>query len=262
LKEVLLGWGEIAQYIGRSISTAQRYERTLGLPVRRREKGPKAPVYAREADLRAWMLGPGSEHVKSDLLEAHGQHPNLFSSSDQALKAHVIDRIHALTNLTLYRRNYHMHFDLKPSNRGVRVNIAIEFELLNASNMNQPYVQLITLDDSDHGHVKEMAVLKNSVFIYALKDVPAAERELGYSVYRGNKLMIEPENSGVSYVCRSLWVINRGEYDLWYDHMALPTVGVSVDTHAPPEYEITPSFSTSNLISTAEHLDIAWKRRK
>src|SRR5439155_21357067 len=134
LKGLLSGWGKIAQYIGTSITTAQRYEHTLALPVRRRGKGRKPPVYALETDLRAWMLGPGREHVDSDVLEPLGQHPSLFSSSDHALQAHVIGRIHTLTDLTLYRRNYHLDFDLKPATRGVRANIDIEFELLNASN--------------------------------------------------------------------------------------------------------------------------------
>ena len=262
MKETFWGWSEIAQYIGKSITTAQRYERTLALPVRRTGKGPKAPVHALKTELDAWLRGKAGEHIKTEVREEIGRHPSLFSSTDQAVQAHVLDRVHALTDLTLYRRNYHMHFDLKPGGRGVRANIALKFELLNASAENQPYVQEITIDDADHGHVDEMVGLKNGVTVYALKNPQPTERRFGYSAYRGEEMMIEPEVSGISYVYRSSWIINRGDHELWYNHMALPTVGITIETEATPEFEITASYSIPHLVLTGEHLDIAWYRRK
>lgn len=254
--------GKIAERIRTSISTAQRYEHQLALPVHRRGKGPKAPVYALQTELDAWVLGPGREHVEGNLLDAFGQHSNLSCSTDRPVQAQIIDRIHALTDLTLYRLNYQMDFDLQPTRGGVHINIALEFELVNASNENQPYFQEFTIDHHEDGHAKEMSVLKNGTAIYILKDPAPSERTEGYVIYRGKKLMIEPQDTGVRYVCRSSYVINRKQHDLWSNALALPTFGVTVDTHAPPEYIITPSFSRSNLMLTDEHFNITWKPRK
>ena len=262
MKEVLSGWIEIAQYIRKSATTAQRYEHTLDLPIHRRGKGPKPPVYALKSELDRWLRGTAVSHIKSEVREDLNQHPNLFTSGDGALLARIMDRIRTLTDVALYRRNYHMRFDLQRFSRGVRADIDLTFELVNATNENQPYIQEITIDDSEHGHVKEMTVLKNGIVIYALKNPAAAERKPGYYVYHGRELMIEPESSGVSYVCRVSWVINRGAEDFWYNHMVLPTLGISIETHAPPDYEITASFSTPGLVLTSEHLDIEWSRRK
>ena len=33
--EILTGWNEIANYLGMGVRTVQRYERELGLPIRR-----------------------------------------------------------------------------------------------------------------------------------------------------------------------------------------------------------------------------------
>lgn len=262
MKDVLSGWNNIANYIGRSVTTAQRYERTLGLPVRRLGKGPKPPVHALQSELDRWLQGTKAEHIGREMREDLDLHPNLFTSGDGALLARIMDRIHSLTNVTLYRRNYHMLFGLQRIRRGILANITLTFELVNPTNENQPYVQEITVDDCEHGNVKEITLLKNGKMIYSLKNPPPTEKKPGYSVYHGKELMIEPESSGVSYVCRVSWAINRATEDFWYNHMVLPTLGVNIETHAPPDYEITPSFSTSDLILKDEHLDIEWKPRK
>jgi hypothetical protein len=262
VKGLLSGWQEIAKYIRTHISTAQRCERQHGLPVHRRGKGPKAPVFALQTELDDWMRRLGRERVQGNLLDASGQHSNLSLSTDQVLQTQVIDRIHALTDLTLYRRNYQMDFDLHPTREGVRINIGIEFELANASNENQPYSQEFTIDHHEHGQAREMSVFKNGKGIYILPDPPPSDRTEGYVIYRGKKLMIEPESTGVRYDCRSSWIINRKKHDLWPNAMALPTLGVSVKTHAPPEYIITPSFSRSDLMLRDEHFNISWEPRK
>lgn len=259
MRDVLSGWNEIAQYIGKSVSAAQRYERTLHLPVRRRGRGPKPPVYALKSDLDVWLRDATGKFGAGD---EHGQRPGLSRIHDQVLQAEVIGRVHTLTDLSLYRRNYHMGFNLKPSGRGVRISVDIDFELLNASDENQPFIQEITVDDPDHGHVQEMAVFKNRAAIYILKEPAVSGRASGYSIYRGKKLTVEPESAGVLYRCQASWVINRPAEDMWYNHMILPTLGATIDTNAPPEFEITRPFSTPQLLLKGEHLDIAWHPRK
>lgn len=251
MKNICSGWSEIAKYIGTSVTTAQRYERTLELPVLRHGKGPKAHVYAVRSELNRWLRRTGRDEAGRD-----------EDAADEALQAQVISRIRNLTDLTLYRRDYRMLFDLKPYNRGVRVDINVEFELLNASDEDQQFTQEITVDDADHGRVKEMAVFKNGAPVYILSNPAAVGRASGYSIYRGNKLVIEPAGGNFLYLCRSSWVIHRADEDIWYNHMALPTLGVRIETHAPTNYTITPTFETSRLVLKGEHLDIAWSRRK
>lgn len=51
----LIGWKEIANYLGRGIRTVQRYERTLGMPVRRSSGRSPDSVLATKAELDAWI---------------------------------------------------------------------------------------------------------------------------------------------------------------------------------------------------------------
>src|SRR5438128_1203203 len=50
----LNGWKDIALYIGKSVRTAQRWERELGLPVRRIQGVAGEIVYALKAEIDAW----------------------------------------------------------------------------------------------------------------------------------------------------------------------------------------------------------------
>jgi hypothetical protein len=52
---VLQSWKEIASELGRSVRTAQRWERVLKLPVRRLGKGPRCPVFAFKDELHLWL---------------------------------------------------------------------------------------------------------------------------------------------------------------------------------------------------------------
>lgn len=53
--QVLSGWKEIAVYLGKGVRTVQRYERELGLPVRRPAGRPRAAVVATKQELDAWV---------------------------------------------------------------------------------------------------------------------------------------------------------------------------------------------------------------
>ena len=54
-REKLQGWKEIASELGRSVRTVQRWERTLGLPVRR-GKDARAEVFVLKDELQLWLL--------------------------------------------------------------------------------------------------------------------------------------------------------------------------------------------------------------
>ena len=51
----LTGWKEIAVYLGKGVRTVQRYEREMGLPVRRPAGKSRAAVVATKAELDAWV---------------------------------------------------------------------------------------------------------------------------------------------------------------------------------------------------------------
>jgi phage terminase Nu1 subunit (DNA packaging protein) len=52
---VLNSWKEIAAYMGRGVRTVQRWERELGLPVRRPRGKERSAVIALKADLDRWL---------------------------------------------------------------------------------------------------------------------------------------------------------------------------------------------------------------
>jgi len=51
----LNSWKEIASYLGRGVRTVQRYERELGLPVRRPHGRSRSAVIALSDELDAWL---------------------------------------------------------------------------------------------------------------------------------------------------------------------------------------------------------------
>lgn len=53
--EILSGWKEIANYMGKAVRTVQRYEREMGLPVRRPAGKYIGSVIATKAEIDAWI---------------------------------------------------------------------------------------------------------------------------------------------------------------------------------------------------------------
>lgn len=53
--EVLSGWKDVANYLGKSVRTVQRYERHLALPIRRPAAKATTAVIATKAELDAWI---------------------------------------------------------------------------------------------------------------------------------------------------------------------------------------------------------------
>jgi hypothetical protein len=254
----LHGWQEIAEYLGGvSISTAQRHEKNGGLPVYRLPApGVKPPVFAIKAELDAWM----DTNIPASRRKAMRGYEHTPTRT-QMVAGPILDRISKLSNLTLYRRDYRLRFALRKSIDGVRCELECRYDVFNPTRERQRFVQEVTVDSPDHGYVEEMSFFTDGKPVYVLKRPRPTEKHIGYSTYRGQELLIEPSARGVSYECRASWVINRNEDDFWSTHMMLPTIGVAVETNAPPDFDITPSFSTSVLLMTAEHIDVAWSRR-
>ena len=53
--EVFSGWKDVANYLGKSVRTVQRYERELGLPIRRPAAKATIAVIATKTELDAWI---------------------------------------------------------------------------------------------------------------------------------------------------------------------------------------------------------------
>jgi hypothetical protein len=60
--EILSGWKEIANYLGRGVRTVQRYERELALPVRRSAGKATGSVIAIKAELDGWVSARPIRH--------------------------------------------------------------------------------------------------------------------------------------------------------------------------------------------------------
>lgn len=60
-EEMLSGWKDIAKYMGRGTRTVQRYERELGLPVRRLSRNSISAVIATKSDLDSWVRSSATE---------------------------------------------------------------------------------------------------------------------------------------------------------------------------------------------------------
>ena len=52
--DTLHGWKEIAAYVGKSVRAAQRWERDLGLPVRRLKTPHSQIIFASRREIDAW----------------------------------------------------------------------------------------------------------------------------------------------------------------------------------------------------------------
>ena len=53
--EILSGWKQIADHLGKGVRTVQRYERELGLPIRRPAGKSGGSVIATAGELDAWV---------------------------------------------------------------------------------------------------------------------------------------------------------------------------------------------------------------
>ena len=59
----LNGWKEIANYLGKGVRTAQRYERNFALPVRRPSGRTEGAVMATPAEIDAWLMASSKRQM-------------------------------------------------------------------------------------------------------------------------------------------------------------------------------------------------------
>ena len=83
--EFLSGWKEIAAYLGKGVRTVQRYERHMGLPVRRPARKARGSVLAARAELDKWM----SAQPLREAFQVERTLPNASRAASAALKESV-----------------------------------------------------------------------------------------------------------------------------------------------------------------------------
>ncbi len=81
---VLNSWKEIANYLGRGVRTAQRWERDLKMPVRRPRAKSRSAVIAMSAELDAWLRSAPTTEL---LLQPQGN--GALSNSNSELERHA-----------------------------------------------------------------------------------------------------------------------------------------------------------------------------
>lgn len=57
MNQILSGWKDIANYMGKGVRTVQPYAQEGGLPIRRMSGTPKASVLVTRAELDEWIRG-------------------------------------------------------------------------------------------------------------------------------------------------------------------------------------------------------------
>ncbi|HWR35285.1 MAG TPA: hypothetical protein VN622_05385 [Clostridia bacterium] len=92
MQTVLSSWKEIASYLGKGVRTVQRWERELGLPVRRPENGDRRIVFAMPAEVDKWL------QKQSTRRNSESQFANEFQRMRKLVHAMVenTQRVHAV----------------------------------------------------------------------------------------------------------------------------------------------------------------------
>jgi hypothetical protein len=117
---VLNSWKEIAAYLGRGVRTVQRYERDLGLPVRRPRGTTRSAVIALTDELDSWLRnaptgGVSRQTVPSPSVQVHalmtmdkkavqktiGERHDLLQRCSDLRAAHAEAVVKLITNLNV-----------------------------------------------------------------------------------------------------------------------------------------------------------------
>jgi len=112
--EVFSGWKEIANYLGKGVRTVQRYERELGLPVRRPTGRERGSVMATKVELDAWVAARPLIHE----FQLTWHKAASLASPIASMKNHVDEM------RTLYAEMRGLRSDLQASVRLLRESIA------------------------------------------------------------------------------------------------------------------------------------------
>ena len=85
-RRILNSWKDIAAYMGRGVRTVQRYEATLGLPVRRAAGQERSSVLAFPHELDAWLQAR-PVRIQTSMIESVGTEPLRGSKSQLSISA-------------------------------------------------------------------------------------------------------------------------------------------------------------------------------
>jgi hypothetical protein len=99
----LTSWKEIANYLGKGVRTVQRWERELGLPVRRPSHNEKHVVIAFAAELDEWILTTMRQRD-----EKPGKEPQPKRNAAQPPTPTIIQRVRD-TSSVLRRRSENLY---------------------------------------------------------------------------------------------------------------------------------------------------------
>ncbi len=104
---LLNSWKEIAQYLGRGVRTVERWEKELGLPVRRPRNRPHSPVVAIPAEIDAWLrrnrhIGePIALQPRNDRGDPHrAATRNQLNTTSRTIHHHIHELQQVLTRMT------------------------------------------------------------------------------------------------------------------------------------------------------------------
>jgi len=112
-KEILSGWKDIAHYLGKGVRTVQRYERQMGLPVRRPSGNHSGSVIAIKSELDSWIRSsPTAQEYRDEILSAK----RAYLSSE--IVKRLQERAHLRAQMTALRR------ELRVNIRKLRKSIA------------------------------------------------------------------------------------------------------------------------------------------
>jgi hypothetical protein len=87
--ETLVGWKEIANYLGKGVRSVQRYERELAMPIHRPAGKRAAAVFASKAELDRWLkdgpirqsfqTGERTNKLRADFLQVDSEFALTYS---------------------------------------------------------------------------------------------------------------------------------------------------------------------------------------
>lgn len=109
--QVLSGWKEIAIYLGKGVRTVQRYERELGLPVRRPAGRPRAAVVATKQELDAWVT---ASPIRDAFRLSSSAVPSHYLASAQEIRSGLGQMLKLRTDM------HELHAELRRSTEVLR----------------------------------------------------------------------------------------------------------------------------------------------
>jgi hypothetical protein len=113
-REILSGWKEIANYLGKGVRTVQRYEHDFNLPIRRPTSLSPGSVIATKSELNAWTLA-------CSIRESSHETPIMTVSRGAAIEElnKSIDQMHRLRD-EIRERRVELIFSIDRLHRSLR----------------------------------------------------------------------------------------------------------------------------------------------